>query len=222
MCKKLKKRIRIVIVTIMLLLSACNSDGNKNESETTKIDNDINEKSDSKSMLKLVTSYNEYTTVDEMETIKFGQYPQLDNNSDNIEPIEWIVLDKQGNKILLFSKYILDCKFYNDAFWGCTWEDCSLRKWLNDDFYNKAFNNSEQKKIQDMTVINNDNEDYDVEGGNDTIDKIFCLSIDEVKTYFNQPHMFSDNERLATRGTKYARSVSNSGWNLDYVKGKSF
>lgn len=71
------------------------------------------------------------------DTIEFGEYEQ-DNKSDK-EPIEWNVLDIQDNKALIISKYGLDAKKYNEEYQSVTWENCTLRKWLNEDFYNEAF-----------------------------------------------------------------------------------
>ena len=157
--------------------------------------------------IKLVTAYSEDTTIDNMETVKFGSYPQSDANGNKKEPIEWIVLDRQSDKTLLLSKYIIDCKCYNDEFKDVTWENCTLRNWLNNDFYNSAFSSSEQNKILTTNIINSGNSAYGTIGGNNTNDKIFCLSIDEVKKYFNQNDMSSFNKRLATKGTNYAKNV---------------
>lgn len=114
------------------------------------------------------------------DTITFGRYPQ--DFEGTIEPIEWIVLDKQDDKVLIISKFGLDAKPYNDVWTDVTWETCSLRSWLNKDFIKKAFSTEEQKIILDTVVVNDDNpiyskeDNYDVhiEGGNDTIDKAFC------------------------------------------------
>ena len=87
---------------------------------------------------KLVSDYSETTKVEEMDTITFGSYPQSDVSGNIKDPIEWIVLDKQGDKALLLSKYILDYKWYNDEFKNITWESCTLRDRLNVTFYNTA------------------------------------------------------------------------------------
>lgn len=169
---------------------------------------------------KLVTKYWKNSVVDNFDSVKFGSYPQSDASGNTKEPIEWIVLDRQGDKVLLLSKYILDCKCYNNEREDVTWESCDLRRWLNNDFYYSAFSSSEQNKILTTNVINSDNIEYDTYGGNNTNDKVFCLSIDEVKQYFYQSNMHTDNKRLATRGTNYAKNVNNMGYNL-YVMGGS-
>ena len=115
-----------------------------------------------------------------MDTVIFGSYPQSDVSGNTKEPIEWIVLDRQGNKTLLLSKYILDCKCYNDVEKDITWENCTLRYWLNNTFYNTVFSSSEKSYIDNTFVINNDNASYNTSGGNNTYDNVFLLSIDEV------------------------------------------
>ena len=170
-----------------------------------------------------VTSYSENTLVDDIETVKFGSYDQ--SNSNEKEPIEWIVLDRQGNRTLLLSKYILDCKCYENSGNNTIWETCSLRNWLNSDFYYNAFNSSEQNKILMTNVVNNDNIDYGTSGGPNTQDKIFCLSIEEVRKYFGQgtkeKYGYQLGKNVATRGTNHAKNVDNYGsklWVLDASK----
>ena len=153
---------------------------------------------------KLVSKYWKNSVVDNFDTVKFGSYAQSDVSGSTKEPIEWIVLKRVGNKALLLSKYIIDCKCYNDERKDVIWENCTLRNWLNMHFYNTAFSSSEQNKILTANISNNGNSVYGTNGGNNTNDKIFCLSIDEVKAYFDQNDMSSFNKRLATKGTNYA------------------
>lgn len=124
-----------------------------------------------------LVDYAENALIDHMDTITFG----LDSDS---EPIEWIVLEKEGNKALLLSKYLLATQRYNEENKDITWENCTLRKWLNSDFIKQTFSKKEQNSILTIDVINSDNERYGTKGGNNTKDKIFLLSIDEFKKYF--------------------------------------
>ena len=55
-----------------------------------------------------------------------------------------------------------------------------MRKWLNSTFLQSAFTEEEQFAINDTNVLNEDNSFYDTEGGNDTVDKIYLLSVSEV------------------------------------------
>ena len=131
-------------------------------------------------------------------TITFGSYYQ--SNSSQKEPIEWQILAVEGNKSLIISKKILDCKDYNESYTSVTWESCSIRKWLNNEFKNSAFSASEQQKIQETTVLNKNNSTYNTNGGSNTTDKIFLLSIEEAKKYF------STNSARACMATSYAKT----------------
>lgn len=119
------------------------------------------------------------------DIVYFGKYEQDGNTKDGKEKIEWQVLEKKGGKVLLISKKILAVQPYNKEFKDITWEECSLRKWLNKDFMKNAFSSDERKKIQKSKIKTKDNQVYKTEGGEDTVDKVFLLSIDEEYKYFN-------------------------------------
>ena len=131
------------------------------------------------------------------DTVFFGTYEQDDNTVNGEEDIEWIVLTRDGDRVLLISKYALDCKPYNTSFSPVTWETCSLREWLNETFVNNAFNSDEQKMIISSNVTADTNPSYSTSPGSNTTDKVFLLSITEVNEYFN-----SDSARQC-QGTAY-------------------
>lgn len=110
------------------------------------------------------------------DTVSFGEYEK--------EKIEWQVLEKNKNKALLISKKSLDVQTYNEELKDITWEKCTLRKWLNKEFIQEAFNDKESKRIQNSKIKNEDNKEFKTEGGKNTTDKVFLLSIDEAKKYF--------------------------------------
>ena len=68
--------------------------------------------------------------------VNFGTYEQDNNTSNGKEEVEWLVLEVKDGKALIISKYALDCKPYNTGLTGATWETCTLRKWLNNNFIN--------------------------------------------------------------------------------------
>lgn len=131
--------------------------------------------------------------------VTFGKYWQTSNRANGKSPIEWIVLRRDGNKALLLSQYCLDCKQYNTDYNDATWESCNVRKWLNQKFLNDAFNQTEQEKILTTLVINQRNAEYETDGGNDTTDKIFLLSIDEAENLLNK-------EERQVKCTDYAKA----------------
>lgn len=109
----------------------------------------------------------------------------IKKNSDSKDAIEWLILEVKDGKVLLLSKYALDCKQYNTSGINVTWETCSLRKWLNDEFVNVAFTDDEKAMISMVTVSADKNPKYDTNPGNDTQDKVFLLSITEANKYFD-------------------------------------
>ena len=129
------------------------------------------------------------------DTISFGSY-QYDSNG--LSSIEWIVIDEDENKLLLLSRYALDCQPYNSRKTDVTWESSSLRQWLNGTFYQAAFNSSEKAKIVETTVAADHNPQYPTDPGNDTHDHVFLLSIDELSRYLR-----TDEER-SCRATQFA------------------
>lgn len=141
------------------------------------------------------------------EVITFGTYEQDNNLGNGSEPIEWLVLAVENGRALLISKYALDAQPYHGEMSSVTWENCSLRTWLNTDFYKTAFSSSEQKQIALVTLQNPNNWDYGTTGGNSTRDSVFLLSMDEVYKYF------AENSGIQCELTDYAYDISdNAGW----------
>ena len=87
------------------------------------------------------------------DIISFGKYRQ--NNFENSTPIQWIVIDINNGKALLLSRFVLDAKSYHFQYEETIWKNCSLRAWLNTEFYNTAFTETEKLKIC-QTELNND------------------------------------------------------------------
>ena len=131
------------------------------------------------------------------DVIAFGRYPQSASGGDST-PIEWIVLDIDDGRALLLSRYGLDEKPYNTEYVDITWEQCSLRKWLNGEFLNEAFSAHEQAKIAETRISNPNNSAFGTAGGNATADRVFLLSIGEANRYFK-----TDDDRTA-KPTPYA------------------
>lgn len=117
--------------------------------------------------------------------IKFGAYEQDNNTSNGKEYIQWQVLAKEGNRILVISKYALDSQPYNTTRSDVTWKTCTLRRWLNNDFINAAFSAEEKAIIPTVTVSSDKNPEYSTNPGNATQDQVFLLSITEAKKYFS-------------------------------------
>ena len=115
--------------------------------------------------------------------VTFGSYPQTWAGNDQSE-IEWLVLARDGNKALLISRYALDTKPYNKVRDSITYENSTMRHWLNGEFLNKAFTAEEQGAIVTTYVTADINPKYSINPGNATDDKVFLLSIQEAEKYF--------------------------------------
>gem|GEM_PF-2484289 len=107
-------------------------------------------------------------------------------------PLRWIILDRDGERLLLISEHILlkQCYYYNADMnkLDATWETSDLRKTLNSDFLedNQRFSDVEREMIAETTLSNPDNPIFHTPGGRDTVDKVFLLSVEEVLRYFSK------------------------------------
>ncbi len=119
------------------------------------------------------------------DTFALGSYEQDNNTSNGKEKIEWIVLAKENGKALVISKYALVCQQYNTSRADVTWENCSLREWMNGTFLDAAFSEKDQGQIINTNVSAGENPAYGTNPGNATTDKVFLLSINEVEKYFD-------------------------------------
>ncbi|MCL1995008.1 MAG: DUF6273 domain-containing protein [Defluviitaleaceae bacterium] len=118
-----------------------------------------------------------------MKTINFCDY-------------EWYVLEEQGNKMLLLVKDIITKKTYHEKYEGTSWEKCTLRKWLNSDFY-QTLEKCHANILETETEL-------------DVMDKIFLLSVEEVEQYDIPP----------AEGWWWLRSPDNFGTGVADVGGE--
>ena len=154
-------------------------------------------------------------------TVTFGRYEQDNNTRNGSEDIQWVVLDVRNDSCLLLSKYGLDVKQYNESGTGTTWENCTLRTWLNDYFLRTAFDSAERSAIV-LTCLDNHTRaisKWNTVGGSDTWDRVFLLSCAEAQQYL---HVDADNiERANSRvvPTSYAKArgayVSHTYFSVD-------
>ncbi len=122
------------------------------------------------------------------DLVTFGHYEQDNDLSNGAEPIEWRVLevDEENERVMLIARYCLDQQPFHTAS-RTTWEECSLRAWLNNDFLNAAFTPEEQEAIA-LTEVDNSGSQNDPNfpiTTNDTEDKVFLLSYAEVTHYMD-------------------------------------
>lgn len=135
------------------------------------------------------------------DQVSFGRYEQDGIGDNGTEEISWIVLAREDDRVFLLSTACLDSQPFHDVIDGyVTWEECALRTWLNEDFCNAAFSETEQKILAWTELVNADNDYYGTAGGENTVDRVFLLSVDEVNEYLTA------EQRLATV-TEYAKDL---------------
>ena len=174
---------KIAIIMVLLIFSTCICGNNVIKGDDMTVHDPVKN--------------NNVTTWD---CVYFGNYQQ---NRYKKDPIKWRVLKVYWpNEALIIADKVLDSKPY-DVFNGektldVTWEECTLRSWLNgygateniqnidytnDNFIDAAFSESEKAAINYAYVKNDSNETYRTEGGNDTLDRIRILSYYEAWHY---------------------------------------
>ena len=102
------------------------------------------------------------------------------------EDIEWVVTDIQDGKALLVTRTVLDYGCYSNKVkpYQVTWNDSIIKTWLNSDFYNGSFSESEKKSIISNTFAGSES-------------KVFILSPEETMNYMDV--IYSDSFRIATQ-----------------------
>lgn len=133
------------------------------------------------------------------DTVTFGTFAS--------SPLTWRVLDVRKPAAapagdiaaplapacaLLITEQVIDALKFDVRYTGTTWEGCTLRAWLNADFAAHAFTPAEQRRILQTAVPNPFNAPYGTDGGEDTRDYLFCLSLTEARRYFS-----TDDDRKA-------------------------
>lgn len=122
------------------------------------------------------------------DIVLFGNYEQDGNLNNGTEPIQWDVVKVEGNKVLLLSHYVLDyrcidSRWFDTGYGKFQWESSEIREWLNNDFYNTAFDAGEQQKIAETTLDNLGSDYFEVKGSQ-TTDKVFLFNIEDFFKYF--------------------------------------
>ena len=111
------------------------------------------------------------------------QHYRWDDTNDwhyfTYEPIKWRVLNITGSQALLITDRMPDTHPFHDNADDTYWAECSLRKWLNDEFLNQAFTSAEQASILETDVENVKNYYFGTPCGPDTRDRVFILSESE-------------------------------------------
>ena len=146
-----------------------------------------------------------FTISGDRLTARGGAYDQDGNVDNGAEPIDWIVIADAGDRLLLLSDKVLDKKEFYDKYEDTSWDTSTIRKWLNEDFFNSAFNDEEKTFILDYTTVPGD-----VSAGTaDVTDKVFLLSYDEATAYIGAEEGTPGN-RLCAKVTP--RAINSGVW----------
>ena len=104
---------------------------------------------------------------------------------------DWLVLEVSDGKALLLSEGIIEKRPYHRTYADITWKGSDLREYLNGEYYN-SFAPEDRERIAETLVTNADNPWFGTPGGNDTTDRIFLLSLDELVQYFGDSGQLGD------------------------------
>lgn len=122
------------------------------------------------------------------------------------ERIRWRVLEIKDDELLVMADMALDCQaLHGGNNTGISWGDLDLRTWLNDTFYNSAFNKEEQAVIQSQ----------EVEEG--IRDNVYLPSCEDMRT---EAYGFPDEEITGSRVIKksgYA-TINGSAGNVYWLR----
>jgi len=138
--------------------------------------------------------------------VSFGAYPQASYPPSAVNektPIFWHVLDRADGGLFLLSEKILECIRYDFSFKETSWQDSDIRKWLNNEFYNEAFNSEEKTRILLRRCIGNG-----AGSQNDlpeTDDRVFLLNSAEVEKYKSEPGADLRVSKFRASGTHRAK-----------------
>lgn len=136
---------------------------------------------------------------DTMQTVEKGnQYiVRREQGYFQYEPIKWRVLsiNEDGTDAFVMADEVIDLThYYKDSSVEITWEKSDVREWLNNTFLATAFNEAEMDAIKETVVTTADNKWSGEAGGNDTNDKIYLPSIEEM---LETSYGFSSDEKEA-------------------------
>lgn len=152
----IRKKYLLLFLFASLAISGCRGYGRRTENRKNPV---------------LNGNYQNDSSLQSGDLINFGSYEQDNDFANGRELIEWIILSVEKDRALLISRYALDTKPYNDEYNNVTWRTSTLRKWLNNDFFNEAFTAEEKDFIAEIENKNPKNPSSGTRGGMSTKDK---------------------------------------------------
>lgn len=146
-----------------------------------------------------------YAKVYGVEYIRMGE----DNNYTYYvyEPVRWWIIGEDEASYFLLSDMIVDCMPFHKSFTAATWDVSDLRNWMNDEFYNTCFSESEKAFVAEHHTPKSDNYYRNFFSGEDSYNFVSCISAADLTNgkYVFEGH--SEDSVTALRmaaGTDYA------------------
>ncbi len=174
---------------------------------------------DYKGAAKAFSSAEDYKDSEEKEVSMIKRILQIEEPGDTvmIGSYNWIILNKSEDKALLIKKVALEKRAYNIEAAAITWENSTLRQFLNNDFLLHTFSESERNNIL-QSNIENSKSVYGTDGGNNTLDSIFLLNTMEANEYQTFLKGVKNNSWLRSPGYSQnsAAFMTEKGRVMDY------
>jgi len=153
------------------------------------------------------------------DLVYFGRYEQDGKDRNGKEPMEWIVIDKNDEGVMLLSSKVIEYQEFldDDTDDYYNWETSNIRDWLNSDFMELAFNDEQMDSIM---LTNNPIPDtglFNDKGTEATNDYVFLLSLNELNLLEQTNTLYIDSiagtfyyaylPEAAAQGTPYYDSL---------------
>lgn len=208
----------LLIILVVLSFTACS----KNYSENIITVNDFDSEEDTQEEITrgYVDVQSEIDAIKNADSlvwgstedsiVTFGAYEQDGNIFNGPESIEWYVINNDNGAAILYSVYCLDCQPYHDDssnLKNINWSTCSLRSWLNDEFYNDAFSDEEKEFV----ALNSVTEEKSTEFDETTTDYVQLPNAGNVSGFF-----WGEKENMIAEFTEYAEKKYSSAYHGRY------
>lgn len=131
-------------------------------------------------MEELIEARSAVGEAEEGELVYFGRYEQDGSAEDGEEPLAWILLKKEEDRVLLLCRDCVACRPFHGSFEAVSWAESDLRAWLNGAFFDAAFDENEALRAAPVRL------------GGEEGDRVFLLSLEEAERYLGgRPELLS-------------------------------
>lgn len=152
---------------------------------------------------------------------KYKKDNMEDFNREDYDLLEWKVVATEEDRVLLTTNTICwDNEPFHNGSNIATWENSTLRTWLNGSLYDTIFTDAEKSMILETEVKNKENPKYHKGGGKDTKDKLFIPSVDEIQKYYSSSKELNpaqDDEDMYDENMYFLRTTGKSHQYVSYI-----